>query len=124
MRLQTVFGKHIATTTTRGFDEVDTLLIPANVAAVRLNIADIGAACRILTPRLSMHDKTTTGRCLTCRICCTETLCCSNAGRVPVYPTAEGIAVANTIAAVRGIAAGSSMNNEAALRFSSTATGT
>jgi len=101
MWCETVFGEHIAAAAALGGDQIDASLIPTNIAAVWLDIADIRAACGVRAPWLRMHDKTTPGRRLACGIRCAETARCSDTGRVPVHTTAIGIAVADTVAASR-----------------------
>lgn len=124
MWCETVFGEHIAAAAALGVDQIDAFLIPTNIAAVRLNRADFRAARGVLASWLCMHDKTAPGRRLACGIRRTETSCGSDTGRVPVHTTAKRITVADTVAAGRRITPRCSMNNETALRLSSTTAGT
>jgi len=101
MWCETVFGEHIAAAAALGGDQIDASLIPTNIAAVWLDIADIRAACGVRAPWLRMHYKTTPGRRLACGIRCAETARCGDTGRVPVHTTAKRIAVADTVAASR-----------------------
>jgi len=101
MWCKTVFGEHIAAAAALGGDQIDASLIPTNIAAVWLNLADIRAACGVLAPWLLMRHKTTAGRRLACGIRCAETARCSDTGRVPGHAAAKRIAVADTVAASR-----------------------